>query len=121
MQPLLQSPPKIRSSTSVNFHLPIRPLPFNKIILTIPTNTLFLYISAIFNLPIFKCNHPSNLHQIYFPYLLQETKEPWSLARNDTVSICSFFLEVWTVIAGITIPDSLSLRFANWCIAGNSL
>ena len=47
--PPLQSPPKIRSSTSVNFHLPIPPLLLNKIILTIPTSTPFLCTSAIFS------------------------------------------------------------------------
>ena len=44
----LQSPPKLRSSTSVNSYLPIPPLLIHKIILTIPTNTLFLYTSVIF-------------------------------------------------------------------------
>ena len=69
IQPPLQSPPKICSSFSVNFHLPIPPLLFNKIIITIPTNTTFLYTSAIFHFPIFAYNHPSNLRQKYFPYL----------------------------------------------------
>ena len=48
IQPPLQSLPKIRCSTSVNFHLPIPPLLFKKMILTIPTNAHFLYASAIF-------------------------------------------------------------------------
>ena len=52
IQSTLQSPPKIRSSTSVNFHLPIPPLLVHKIVLTILTNTPFLYTSAIFHLPL---------------------------------------------------------------------
>ena len=61
----LQSPPKIRSFTSVNFYLPIPPLLVHKIILTTPNTTPFLYTSAIFHLPIFAYNHT----QKCFPYL----------------------------------------------------
>ena len=42
IQRLLQSPPKILFSPSVNFYLPILPYLVHKIILTILTNTLFL-------------------------------------------------------------------------------
>ena len=38
-QPPLQSSPKIHSSTSFNFHLPIPPLLVRKFILTVLTNT----------------------------------------------------------------------------------
>ena len=49
IQPLLPSPPKIRFSTSVNFHLPIAPLPvFKIIILTITSNTPFLFLPQQF-------------------------------------------------------------------------
>ena len=65
----LESPPKILSSISVNIHLPFPRLLFNKIILTIHTNTPFVYTAAFFHLPIFAYNHPSNLHQKCFPYL----------------------------------------------------
>ena len=55
---------KNRSSTSVNFHLPIPPsLVVHKIILIISTNTPFLYTSAIFHLPLFAYNHPKNCPQ----------------------------------------------------------
>ena len=60
---------KIRFYTSVNFHLPFPPLLVHKIILTIPTNTPFLYTSAIFNLPIFSYNHSNNLNEKYFPFI----------------------------------------------------
>ena len=50
LQPSLQSPPKIHSFTSDSFQLPIPPLLVCKIILTIPTKTLFLYTSATFHL-----------------------------------------------------------------------
>ena len=104
MQPTLQSPPKIRSSTSFNSHLPIPPL------LTIPTNNSFLYTSAISHLPLFSYNHLNNLHQKYFP---TSTMEPGSLVRRlvgtsvrtDTVLISPFYLKVWTVITGLTITE----------------
>ena len=38
------------------------------------------------------------------------TKESESLARSDTVLISFFFLRVSTVITGLTIIDSLSLK-----------
>ena len=63
----LQSPPTICSSTSVNFHLAT--LLVHKIILIIPTNTPFLYTSAVLHLLISACKHPSNLHQKYFSYV----------------------------------------------------
>ena len=117
MQPPVQYPPKIRSSTPVNFHLSIPLLLFNKVIHTIPTNIPFLYPLAIFHLPIFTYNHPSNLHQTLFIFqpfsqfsLCQGTKNLWGLVRNDTVSISPFFLKVWKVITGLTITVSLSLR-----------
>ena len=58
-----------RSSTSVNFHLPIPPLLVQKIILKIPTNIPFLSSSAVFHLPLFEYSHSNSLHQKYFPYL----------------------------------------------------
>ena len=69
IQPPLQSPPKIRSFNSVNFYLPIPPLHVYKTILTIPTNTPFLYASTIFHLSVFANNHPNNLQHNHFPYL----------------------------------------------------
>ena len=66
-QPPVHSPPKIRSSTSANFHLPIPPLLVHKFILTIPTKTSFLYTSPIFDFPVFASYHLNILHQIYFP------------------------------------------------------
>ena len=69
IQPTLQSPPKNRSSASVNFHLPIPPLLIHKIIFTIPTNIPFLYTSAIFHFPHFAYNQLNNLLQEYFPYI----------------------------------------------------
>ena len=62
IQPPLQSPPKVRSSTLVKFHLPISPLLVHKIILTIPTNTPILHLFT------FAYNHPNSLYQKYFPY-----------------------------------------------------
>ena len=109
IQPLLQPLPKIRSSTSVNFHLPIPLLLVHKIILTIPTNTTFLYTSTpkIFSLP-----------QPFRQFRLRQwTKKLESLKNTDTILISPFFLKVWTVITGLTITDSLllSLRKLVYC------
>ena len=103
IQPMLQYPPKNRSSTSVNFHLPIPPLLVHKIILTISTNIPFFSASAVFHLPLFAYNHPNNPHQKIFslpqPFrqfrLRQGTRELGSLVRTATVLISSFFLKVW--------------------------
>ena len=69
IQQPLQSKTKIVFSTSVKYHLPFLPLLLKKIILTIHTNTPFLYTAAFFHLSIFAYNHPTNLHQKCFPYL----------------------------------------------------
>ena len=69
IQPPLQSTTKIVFSTSVKFHLPFPPLLFKKIILTIHTNTPFLYTAAFSHLSIFAYNHTTNLYEKYFPYL----------------------------------------------------
>ena len=105
----LKSPLKIRSSTSVNFYLSIPPLRICKIILTISTNTLFPYTSAIFHLPTFAYNHPNYLHQKHFSCVshlvnsgcVQGPRKIGSLVRTDTVLISPFFLKVWTVITGL--------------------
>ena len=54
-QPILciKSPPKIRFSTSVNFHFPIPLFLVQKIILKVPTNTPFHYTSVIDAFPYF--------------------------------------------------------------------
>ena len=67
IQPTRQCLPRNSSSSSVNFHFPILPLLVQIIILTIPTNTPFLYNSAIFHFPLFAYKHTNNLHQKYFP------------------------------------------------------
>ena len=71
IQPPLQPPPKICSSTSAIFHLPIPPLVVHKIILTISTNISFFYISAIFHFPIFAYSCPYSTHQNYLSCLGQ--------------------------------------------------
>ena len=104
--------------TLVNFHLPIPLLLVHKIIYKNPINTTFLYTSAIFHLPIFAHNYPSNLQQRYFPCFshlanlgcILGTRELESLVTTDTVWISPFFLKVWTVITGLTITDFLLLR-----------
>ena len=111
---------KLRSSTIVNFHLPILPLLVHRIIFTIPTNSLFLYASTILHLRNFAYTHPNNLHEKYFSYLSHLANSgcangPGGLGvyhclRTNTVLISAFFLKVWTVITGLTITDSLSLR-----------
>ena len=97
--------------TLVNFHLPIPPLLFNKIILTTSTNTPFIYATAIFHLAIFGYNHPSNLHQKYFPYHSNLANSNCVKEQESyEVLISPLFLKVWTVMTGLTITDSLLLR-----------
>ena len=89
IQPPLKSLPKIHFCTSVNFLLPITPLLVRKIILTISTNTLFLYNSVILYLLIFTSNLLNNLHQKYFPTSTIESVQAASMdqeARNSCES-----------------------------------
>ena len=67
IQPLLQSPEKICSSISVNFHLPIHALLFDKFILTIPANTPCLNNSAFFTSVILSTNIPAICTLYIFP------------------------------------------------------
>ena len=108
IQPTLQFLPR-NSSSSVNFHFPISPLLVHKIILIIPTNTPFLYNSAIFHLPLFAYNHPNNLHQNIFPssnilpiQALPRFQEVRKYCEDWHCLISPFFLKVWTVIARLT-------------------
>ena len=119
IQPTLQSQPRNSFSTSANFHLPIPPLLFHKIILTIPTNTPCLYTSAIFHLPLFAYNHPNNLNQnflltlaIWSIQVLSRDQRARELCQDwHCFNLYLFFLKVWAMIAGLTISDSFSLRF----------
>ena len=123
IQQPLQSPPKILSSTSANFHLPIPPLLFNKITLTIPTNTHFLYAAAIFNLPVFAYNHASYLHQKIF-----SLPHPFSQFRlhRRTKGLRSFNLSrlPQSMDSDIRVHNHWFLIYSgleNWCIAGSSV
>ena len=51
--PPLQSAPKIRTSISVNFLVPISPLFVDKVIFAIPANTPFYCSTTVFHLPAF--------------------------------------------------------------------
>ena len=118
IQPTLQSPSNICSSTSVNFHLPVHPLLVHKIILTISTNNI---TSAILSLTLF-CVQPSQQPTPKIPFtqwqlfiqpfiqfrMREGTRELGNLV--STLLISTFFLKVWTVITGLTISDYLLLR-----------
>ena len=89
-QPPLQSPPKIRSSL-VNFHLPTLPLLIHKFILTILTNTSFLYqfltslflrttIPTIYTKTIFPINGPGSWHS--FDLSLLQSMDSNNRAHN---------------------------------------
>ena len=117
IQPTLQSPSKIHTSTSFNFYLPIPPLLVHKIILTITTNSFSLYLSSF--LPFSFCVQPSqqsapkiiSLCQLFSQFRLsQGTRELGSLVSTDTVLISPFFFKWWTMITGLIITDSLLLR-----------
>ena len=115
---LLQSPPKIRSSTSANFHLTIISLLVHNTILTMPTSISFLY-SSVFASPPYFCAKPSLqskpkeffLSQPFSQYrLCQGDNEPGNLVRTSTTLISSFFLEVRTGKTRLAISDSLLVR-----------
>ena len=98
IQTPLQFPPKILSSTSVNFQQilqPIPPLLINKIIRSQQS--------------------APKLFSLIQPYsqfrLRQRTRELGGLMKNGTVLISLFFLKVWAVIMGFIIIGSLKLRF----------
>ena len=115
IQPSLQSSPKFRSSTTVDFHLPISHLFVHKIILANPTNTSFLYTSVILQLLIFAYHLPNNLYPKYFFILVIESIHCVPRNREARKSCedwhCfTFFFKVWTVITGLTIIDHLSLK-----------
>ena len=95
IQPPLQSPTKILSSISVNFHLYFLHLFFNKIILTIHTNASFPYTAAVFSTSYF-CVQPSQqctskMFSLPQPFsqlrLRQRIKEVWSFVRILNLSL----------------------------------
>ena len=89
------------------------PLLVHKIILTIPTNTPFLYISAIVHLPTPSLQATSKEFPLPQPFsqfrVCQGTNEQGSIVRTDTDLSSLFFLKAQTGITGITTTDSLSL------------
>ena len=105
IQPPLYSPPRILSSTSVNFYLPIPSALVHKTILTIPSNTSFFYTSAIFHLPIFAYNHPNSLDQKYFPYLSHLANSGY-VKGSGSQGVFWGLAQFWTVITGLTTTVS---------------
>ena len=126
IHPPLQFPPKIRFSTSVNFYFPIPPLLVHKIILTIPTNTPFLYISVILHLLIFPYKLLNNLHQKYFPTSaiepIQATsrdQEAWKSCEDwHCFNLLPSYSKYGQCSQSLT-PDRSGSE--NWCVAGRSL
>ena len=119
IQPPLQSPLKIRFSTSVNFYFPIPPLLVHKIILTSPTNTPFLYTSVILHLLIFPYKLLNDLHQ---KYLDTEGRK----SRKSCGDWHCFNLSPSYSKCGQWKHDSQSLTpyhsgSESWCAAGRSL
>ena len=110
IQLTLQSLPRNSSSFSVSFHFPISPLLVHKITFTIPTNTPFLYNSAVFH-SFFLCTTiptiytknilpTSNILPIQAASRYQKVRE---YCEDWRCLISPFFLKVWTVIAGLTL------------------
>ena len=116
MQPPLQSPSKIHSSSSANFHLFIPCYMFTKPSLWSQL-TLPFPIAQQFLSP-FSFAQPSLqfLHKKHFPYLSHG-----SLWKADSVLISAFFLEVWAEKKGTQALIHFCSGSENWCIAGNSL
>ena len=100
---MLESPQKSHSSTSLNFHQPISPLLFHKIILTISTNIPFLYTSAIFHLPLFAYTQSNNLHQKHFLYLSHFA----NLLCINAPGSCEGSCEVWNYFNLFLLPQGM--------------
>ena len=103
IEPTLQALPRNSSSSSVNFHFPISPLLVQKIILTIPTNTPFIYNSAIFHLPLFAYNHRNNLHQKYFPCVKHSLPIKAASRKQGVMEYC----ENWHCFNLSLLPQSM--------------
>ena len=112
----LKSLPKIRSSTLVNFHLPIPPL-FTKSSLQPPFNTSFCYTSGISHLPSIASSQPNILHQKHLHYLnhlansgclngtgATDSREDWHCCNLSLVS------QSMIVIIGLTTTNCLLYR-----------
>ena len=117
IQPMLQYPPKNRSSTSVNFHLLFHPYLFTKPSLQSPPTSPSSTPHQFFTSPYLRSTIQNFYTEIFFlPQtfcqfrLRQGTMELGSLVRTETVLMPPFFLEVWAAITVLTITDSLSLR-----------
>ena len=109
IQPTLQSLPRNSSSSSVNFHFPILPLVVQKSSLQSPL-TLPSYITQkFFTSPFLRTTIPTictknvSLTSNILPiqdmskdHVVREYCEDWNCFN------ISFFLKVWTVIAGLT-------------------
>ena len=104
MQPMLQSPAKTSSFTSVNFHPSFPPLLVHQIIFTIPANILFLYTLAIFHLLLFAYKHPNDVHQPFCQF-----RPHRGTSGFGSLFLISPFFKIWTVKTGLTVTDSLSL------------
>ena len=121
--------PEILSSTSVNLQLLIFLLRVQKIILTIPTNTPFLYTSGIFHVPFLRTTIPT----IYAKNVISTSaiwpvqaasRDQWAKESCEIGYYLTshFFLKQWVVITGGTqtlIPYPSGL--IDWCISGSSL
>ena len=112
-----KSPLTIRFCTSFNLYLHIPLLLVHKIFFTISTNTRFLYTSANFTSLFFRTTSQqstSNFFCLPQPFrqfrLRPRVRELTSIVRSDIVLTSPFFLKAQTVITGLTITDSLSLR-----------
>ena len=105
MQPTLPSSPKIRSATSINFHLNIPTLLIHKIILTMHTHNPSHYTPAISHLPLFPYNRPNNLPQ---------SMDSDNTAHNQWIFVAQThkigLLQVWQTIQS-TFFHTLKLWF----------
>ena len=104
IQPMLQSPPKIHSSTPVNFHLPIAPLFVPKIILTIPLTL------------------PFSISQQFFTSLFLRTTIPAIYTKNHCVKSVQIRRYFWSEYRKIrTINNSVFGNFSGSVLYKTSL
>ena len=127
IKPPLQSLPKIRSSTPVNFHLPIPPFLVQKIILTISTNAPFLYTSSIFAYLFLRKTIPTIYTKNIFPtlviYPIQTASRDHGAKESCKDWHCFNLSFLPQSIDSDSRADNIPCGSGseNWCIASGSL
>ena len=111
LQPPLQPPSKIHSSTLVSFHFPTPHYLFTKSCLQSPLPLPFSINQQFFTSFFFRTAIPATPHEKHFSYLSHG-----NLRGSDCILISAFFLEVWTEKLGSQSLILYRSGSENWCI-----